>query len=89
MLKRIEELEDRLRNKYKEIIIGEDVCFVLNDGEIIHLVGLVQFKAIVIEYADSFDEAKKNMYDDGDLFYMDDYPEPERMFEDMIKEIDG
>lgn len=88
MLKRLKKLEDRLRKRYKEIEINGENCFMTEDGEIIHLTALVKFGAIVIEYATSTEEAKKNMFEDGDLFYTDRMDE-DQMFEAMLEEIEG
>lgn len=48
---------------------------------------LLCFNAIVIEHAFSETEAKKNVFEDGDLFYIDELTE-EEMFNEMIKEIE-
>lgn len=67
-------------------MINDESCFLTEDGTIIHLTGLKAFNAIVIEYASSEEEAKKNMFEDGDLFYMDEMDE-EQMFNAMVEEI--
>jgi hypothetical protein len=80
-------LESRLRKRYKTLTINNKNCFLTEDGTIIHLTGLKSFNAIVIEYASSEDEAKKNMFEDGDLFYLKELDE-EQMFQAMIQEIE-
>lgn len=89
MLQRLENLEERLRKRYTKINLGidNDVYFLLDNGEVIHLVARVPFEAIVIEHAENIEEAKKYMFEDGDLFYMDEFDE-EQMFNEMIKEIE-
>lgn len=87
MLKRLKNLENRLKKRYEFIIINGDGCFITESGEIIQLTGLKAFNAIVIEYAESMEDAKKNMFEDGELFYLDDMNEDE-MFKAMIKEIE-
>lgn len=88
MLKRLDELESRLKNRYKAIEINGTNCFRSEKGEIIHLAALKKMRAIVIEYASSEGEAKKNMFEDGDLFYVDEM-DANRMYEEMLKEIEG
>ncbi|MGN0409296.1 MAG: hypothetical protein ACI4E3_02690 [Candidatus Fimousia sp.] len=51
------------------------------------MTGLKSFGAIVIEYAETIEEAEKNMFEDGDLFYLDELDE-NQMFEQMIREIE-
>ena len=46
-----------------------------------------KFNCLMIEYADSMQEALLYRFEDGDLYYMDDMTEDE-MFEAMIKEIE-
>jgi hypothetical protein len=90
-LTKLEELESKLRKRYKEIALDDDyrVYFLLESGMVIHLVLLKKFNAIVIEYADSLDEAKRYLFEDGDLFCIEDYPDVDEMFNDMIKEIES
>lgn len=87
MLRRLEELESKLKNKYKNITINDRNCFLTKDGTIFHLTALIPFNSIVIEYAGSMEEAAKNLFEDGDLFDMDEM-DLEQMYESMIKEID-
>lgn len=79
-------MENRLKKRYKTLTINDENCFLTEDGTILHLTGLKDFNAIVIEYALSEEEAKKNMFEDGDLFYLDEMNE-EQMFGAMIEEI--
>ena len=47
-----------------------------------------KFNAIVVEYADSIELAKKDIFgEDGDLFYMDELDEKE-MYSAIIQEIE-
>ncbi len=80
-------MESRLRKRYKTLTINNKNCFLTEDGTIIQLTGLKSFNAIVIEYASSEDEAKKDMFEDGDLFYLKELDE-EQMFQAMIQEIE-
>ncbi|MDD7114544.1 MAG: hypothetical protein PUH88_08810 [Lachnospiraceae bacterium] len=86
---RCEILERRIEEKYERIpdIHGQK-CFRANDHKFFMITGLSWADALVIEYAFSEDEAKKNMFEDGDLFYMDEMNEGQ-MFNAMIQEIES
>ncbi|MNV77785.1 hypothetical protein D3C71_1712350 [compost metagenome] len=52
---------------FKKVIINN--CEVYeSEGQYLKLTFLNKLKSYVIEYADSYDEAKKNLFEDGDLF---------------------
>lgn len=88
ILKRIEKLESRFEEKYELFSKpGEKKCFYVNDGEYFMVTGLVNFGSIVIEHALSKRDAERNMFEDGDLFYLDELDE-DAMFEAMIREIE-
>ena len=87
MLMRLENLENRLKSRYKLIVINDENCFLTKNKEIIHLTGLEDFNAIVTEHAETIEEARKHMYDDGDLLYMDEMNEDE-MYEAILNEIE-
>lgn len=88
-LKRKEILNERLSQKFERIMINETVCFLLKSGEVCRLDSLgEEFNALVIEYADNLDLAKRNIFgEDGDLFYMDELDE-DTMYRAMIREIE-
>lgn len=88
MLERLQNLADRLQNRYSPIVVNESVCFVTDDGKIFQIVCLKDFKVFVIGYADTMEEAEKNFFEDGDLFYMDEFSSEDEMFAAMIKEIE-
>ena len=50
--------------------------------------GIDMGKAIVVEYALSETEVKKNLFEDGDLFYLNELDE-EQMLQVMIQEIEA
>lgn len=88
-LKRIDSLNEKLKNKYQSMKINGTMAFVLNDGQICRLDSIGDCNAIVIEYAENYEEAQKGLFgEDGDLFYMDEMDE-EQMYNTMIKEIEG
>lgn len=79
-------LESRFAALYEKIRIGEKKCFRLEDGRIISLGTVTSYGALVIEYADDYDEAAMNRFEDGDLFYLEDMSEDE-MLRSMLQEI--
>lgn len=85
---RIASLEQRMKEHYEIIfeVLGKK-CFKARDNEFFMLTRLSWANAIVIEHAETEHEAKKNMFEDGDLFYMDELDE-DAMFEEMRKEIE-
>lgn len=93
MKKKIEErceaLERRFEKKYEQAseVLGQK-CFEPREDEFFVVTGLGWANALVLGHASSENEAKKNMFEDGDLFYMDDMNEDE-MYEAMIEEIEG
>jgi hypothetical protein len=90
--KQIEErcvlLERQFEERYgKPFNVSGKKCFMVGNDEFFMVTGLSWENAIVIEYASSKAEAEKNMFEDGDLFYMEELSDKE-MFESMVKEIE-
>ncbi len=85
---RITALERRMEEYYEMVFeVLEKKCFKARDDEFFMLTRLAWANAIVIEHAETEDEARKNVFEDGDLFYMDELDE-DAMFEEMRKEIE-
>ncbi|MBO5068986.1 MAG: hypothetical protein J6C37_01280 [Roseburia sp.] len=86
---RIARLEQRMLERYEMAfeVLGKK-CFKARENEFFMLTRLAWANAIVIEHAESENEARKNMFEDGDLFYMDELGE-ENMLEAMLKEIEA
>lgn len=90
--KQIEErcvlLERQFEERYgKPFNVSGKKCFMVGNDEFFMVTGLSWENAIVIEHASSKAEAEKNMFEDGDLFYMEELSNKE-MFESMVKEIE-
>lgn len=78
-------INQHLRESYKSEMINGTECFFLPTGTVIHLESMGdEFNAIVVGYAENRKAAKKNIFEDGDLFYMDELDE-----EEMLKAIIG
>ena len=88
-LKRIDDINERLKKKYKNIEINGTTTYLLEEGTVFRLDSIGEFNAIVIEYADDIESAKKGIFgEDGELFYMNDMNE-EEMYEAIVEEIEG
>lgn len=90
--KRIERLNiiaERLREKFDTVILNNEECFVLPSGVIIQVNALGgEYNALVIGFAENIDEAKRNQFDDGSLYYMNEL-DTDEMFNKMMKEIEN
>lgn len=62
-------------------------CFRTSEKGSFTVTGLTWAKAIVVEYALSETEVKKKLFEDGDLFYLNELDE-EQMLQVMIQEIE-
>ena len=84
---RLQALKVLLSDRYDKRVINDKDCFLLPNGVLISLGGFPDFGAIVVEYAENFEEAKLNRFEDGDLFYLEEMDE-ETMFRAMLREIE-
>lgn len=79
---------EKLARLYDQTEINKQKLYVGENGFYFFLsVFPEEFNAIVIEYASNQEEAKNNIFEDGDLFYVDDFSK-EEMLQAMIKEIE-
>ena len=78
--------EQLLSQSFEQIEINKEKCFCVPSGVVITITPLYSVGALVIEYADGLAEAETNTYEDGDLFFVEDYAETE-MFHLMLQEI--
>lgn len=88
---RCKALEKEFETRYKkETEVRGKKCFIVREDEFFIVSGLNWANAIVLEHAFSKTktEVKKNRFEDGKLFYMEEMSEKE-MFEKMIEEIEG
>ncbi len=88
-LKRIDDINTMLGEKYKSIVINGTTAFLSADGQVFRVDSIGTFNAIVVEYADNIELAKKELFgEDGDLLYMDELDEKE-MYRAIIQEVEG
>ena len=85
MKERLDYIRSRLRAIYQTVTINNREYFKVNDRLYLDLVGIPDFEALVIGYANSYEEAKNYMFEDGDLFDME--LSPDEMLKEMLKEI--
>ena len=69
----LQELYSIFSIEYKELelfIHGERrQCFVMNNGTVFEIIGLLPFECVTVSYADNLSEAKKDFFEEGDQFY--------------------
>ena len=87
MMQRMEEFNKRLAERYARVDIGGRVCFV-KGTHYFRLDSIDAFSAILIEHANGVEAAKSNVFEDGDLFYMDELTE-EEMYTAILAEIEA
>lgn len=76
------------RNFENENYKGQKM-FIFPNGPVVHIDVIESYKCLVIEFAESIQDAENLMLEDGDLYYPEDYQEEEKMFQDMLNEITG
>lgn len=81
-------IDDCLRKTNRSVNINGKKCFVLSTNVVIHIDMIKNIGALVVEYADNIDEAKINRFEDGDLFYIDEYDEG-NMLKSILNEINS
>ncbi len=80
-------LEDELHKRY-ELVQDSGIRFLTEDGKVFFLTAIRDYNAVVVEYAESHEEAALNRFEDGDLFFVDDLSE-EEMLAAIINEIEA
>lgn len=83
----LENLGIRLSKKYKPMIINNRQCFVTPNGLVVEVVLLKPFQSIVVGYANDMEEAKKNLFEDGDMIDCNDTEDS--IFMQICNEIDA
>jgi len=85
---RADALNARFSERFKTIQVGARAFFLGPDGASLFAIDyLGPYGALVIEYAEDYDDALANRLEDGDLFYLDELDE-ESMFQAMLREIE-
>lgn len=84
---RLTEVKAALSAKYRTVDLGGEKFFVASDGAFFRVYAFPSQAALVIEYADTEQEARQNALEDGDRFYLDETTLDE-MLRLMIAEIE-
>lgn len=74
-------MERRFSKKYDAFKLNDQLCFMSPGGTVFHFVVLVPFHSLVVEYANSIEEARASLFEDGDQFDID------VDFEELIAEV--
>lgn len=67
-MKLLEKVENKFSNDYETIYVNGQKCFRSLNGTVFYFIVLNAFKSLVIEYANNIQEAKNNIFEDGDQF---------------------
>ena len=84
---RLTEVKAALSAKYRTVDLDGEKFFVATDGAFFRVGVFPGAMALVIEYADTEQEARQNVLEDGDRFYLDETTLDE-MLRLMIAEIE-
>lgn len=84
---RLTEVKAALSAKYRTVDLDGEKFFVATDGAFFRVGVFPGAMALVIEYADTEQEARQNALEDGDRFYLDETTLAE-MLRLMIAEIE-
>ena len=84
---RLKKITERLAAQYEEVLIDKHKFFAATDGSLFRVSVFPGEMALVIEYADSAEDARKNALEDGDRFYLDEM-DLETMVRNMVAEIE-
>ena len=87
IMQRMEAFNKRLIERYARVVIGDRVCFV-KGTHFFRLDSINAFNAILVEHAHGIDAAKSNVFEDGDLFYLDELSEDE-MYAAILAEVEA
>lgn len=85
MEERLNYIKKEFRNRFESVIINQKEYYKVNDELYIDIVGIPSFNCLIIGYAESFDDAKKYFFEDGDRFGME--LSAEEMLNRMLEEI--
>ena len=83
----LENLGIRLSKKYKAVIINDRQCFITPGGLIVEVVLLKPYQSVVVGYANDMEDAKKNLFEDGDMVDCNDTEDS--IFMQICNEIDA
>ena len=77
----LDQVEARFLNYYDPIEINGNRYLIGPNGTIFYFVALIDFGTIIVEYANNINDAKNNLFEDGDQFDIN------QNFESLIAEL--
>lgn len=77
----LDQVEASFLNYYDPIEINGNRYLIGPNGTIFYFVALIDFGTIIVEYANNINDAKNNMFEDGDQFDIN------QDFESLIAEL--
>ena len=84
----LREIDRRFREIYPTQRYGKNECFLSSKGQIFRPFAFTGDNALAIEYAETPDDAEKNLFEDGDRFYLSELSISE-LFKAMVAEVEG
>nr|DAR25572.1 MAG TPA: hypothetical protein [Caudoviricetes sp.] len=84
---RLRDVRKALSAQYRTVVLDDKEFFVATDGAFFRVYAFPGQAALVIEYADTEQEARQNALEDGDRFYLDEM-DLDTMLQNMVKEIE-
>lgn len=86
----LDHLNDLLNSKYRQTAIKKIEVFYYPYKDIYFRPFVMgDWEAIGVEYAHGEYDAELYRYEDGDLFYLEDYESEEKLFKAILKEIES
>ncbi|MCD8021240.1 MAG: hypothetical protein LUF92_17195 [Clostridiales bacterium] len=83
-------IETQMNNLYPLKKFGKSEAHVSDNGSIFRVFAFPGEDALCIEYAENEKQAMGDIFpEDGDRFYLDEYPSAEEMLKSMIHEIES
>lgn len=82
------DIKKRFEAKYPVKTFGKNECFIASNGVIFRPFEFPGEDALGIEYAETAEEAKKNRFEDGDLFYLSELS-GDALFDALVAEIES
>ena len=88
---RFENIKKRIEAKLEELYPVTNIngrnCYQLKGGYCIRIDCIKKFNSVVVEFAENIDCAQQNMFDDGELYDVDEYTLDE-IIDKVIAEIE-
>ena len=83
------EISKRLEQKFEKRKFGKRECFVNKNKVPFNVHTFQTLSAFVIEYAESDEDAMLDRFEDGDVFYWDEFHTEQDILDAMLKEIES